>query len=321
MSTPNQPSLVAEIDPIQWHHRPDNQNQLVTTRAWSNHPAFDADQPDPFSMLIFPGLGEREGTTKSVLEHCAKLGVPAVAPLFNIEQVRATKKDATTFITDFAPQVTSGLQEQGHVPGKSRTTGHSMGGGLLGSALVEAPELFGDVGFEEPAGHNNTYLRRKYPNDTLRELVFLKRFGQVVSYPFYEAPLRAKMTAAKELGYQMMRDTVVTAPPGRRLWNKFAAASSLDPIPGVVSHAANGNKVAYVLGDKDPLIRPAEVRASLDAGLQELDAEDREVAESNLNIITTDNRHSHMAFPDGQEHLEIVVDEIYPKAYKLESAA
>jgi len=321
MATPNQPPSAVEIDPIEWRHRARNQSQLVATQVWSNHEAFELDGPHSESLLLFPGLGEREGTINDILAHCSKLGVPALAPLFNIEQVHATKEDLAAFINDFGPKVTDELQRRGHVPIKTRATGHSMGGGVLGAALSEAPELFGDVGFEEPAGHTNAELRRKYPNDALRELVFLKRFGQIVGYPFYEAPVNKKVVAAKELGYQVMRDTVGTFPPARRFWNKFAIASSVNPIPNVLSHAAAENGVIYVLGGKDPLIRPKELLLSLAMGMQDLTEADQDTARDHLTIVTTRNRHSHKAFRDGQEHLEIVIDHIHPEEHYLKSAA
>jgi pimeloyl-ACP methyl ester carboxylesterase len=286
-----------ELEPAHWQHQAPRQLPIdVTAQLLSNANAIDTDQP---ALLIIPGYGEGEWAAKRVLRHFSKLGRKAIVSIADPSQVPASQLDLTTFATHFGAEVAAELQLRDELPTRTLALGHSMGGGLLGLALGEVPELFGPVGFLEPVGHDTAARKQLYPNVDERKRRFKRHFAQVVAGPYPHATPNELFHAGVAIGRQLLGDLLP------RYESRFDSMIGLtvteDAVPAVIAHAKAGNPVAYVLGKNDPLINESMIKWSFAFHGQTEQPE-------NVSIALTDEKHAYIGWRSGGRHIDTALD-------------
>jgi pimeloyl-ACP methyl ester carboxylesterase len=248
---------VNEIEPVQWQHHAAGQEVDIEARLLTNARWLETGQP---SLLMIPGYGEGEWAAQQALKYFTSIGKRATVALVDTSQTPASLEDVTTFAHDFAPQVVSQLQTRGVLPEKATVLGHSMGGGILSLGVQEAPELFGSIGLLEPIGNDTAAQILIQPDQAKRERAFKRRFARVVIGPYMHANPNELLHAGLDISRQLAKDF---RPFSHRFRDKIALTAGSDGMPAVIEHAADGNAVAYVLGGKDPLVKPSMILGSI----------------------------------------------------------
>lgn len=300
----NTPSVKELDEPAVWMHSPTVQ---IETRLLSNHNLLGNENPSPDSALLVPGYGEGRGATTAGLEVLAGLGIPAVAANVNIRQVAPTSRDIEAYVTEFGPMVRQNLISRELQTREDPVFGQSLGAGVLGLAVGQTPELFRDLGLTEPLGMTTFALKEEFPDDEQRRLEFTRRFRNSIyrGVVLDIASIPRKYMALNELIIKQVLGDLVRPPLFRE---EFAVASSVDTTADVVSHAAKGNKVAIVLGEKDPLIRNSDFCKTIKHYADQYTGAELRKIERNIKIEVTEYQHTFGSWRGGRAHLKAAAE-------------
>jgi len=294
---------VTEEAPVEWGlDVPGYLTQRIDSSILTNHRLFDAERIKE-SLLIVRGYGEQDKWVATrILAGLAILDVPGIVVGVGIDQPASSDMlSLESYAHQSIGKILLELQERELTGEKTKAVGHSFGGALVGLSLKEYPELLGDVGFEEPVAHDSAYRKLVEPDDKKRMQQFAGEFFHVLLGPYSGVSISDKLLAAKSIFGQLLRDG---SRGDERLHNCFSQAVTLDAMPYVIEHAANGNNVVYVLGSNDPISRELRITQSqiIHAG-----HDDRlKKAVDSISIISTEQKHSYMGWNDGMNHLRIV---------------
>lgn len=300
----NTPAVRELDEPAVWMHSPTVQ---IETRLLSNHSLLDNENPSPNSALLVPGYGEGRGATTAGLEVLAGLGIPAVAANVNIRQVAPTSRDIQAYVTEFGPMVRQNLINRGLQTREDPAFGQSLGAGVLGLAVGQTPELFRDLGLTEPLGMTTLALKKEFPDDEQRRLEFTRRFRHSIyrGVVLDIASIPRKYMALNELIIKQVLGDLVRPPLFRE---EFAVASNVDTTADVVAHAAKGNRVAIVLGEKDPLIKDEDVKKELEHYTDQRAGVELRRIKENITVKTTEYQHTFGAWRGGRAHLKAAAE-------------
>ncbi len=299
-----------ELDPVVWKHDIPGTSIDITTPVLANA------EPGTtkYDVMLVTGYGEGEWTARRGLDCLRKIGVNAITPLLSVDNIPAEEIHLTSFVSNAVPQVADVLLRDGHTGGQLPAIGHSLGGLYVALGARSAPELIGSIGLNEPVGQNNRELVEMHPDEKERYHKFVARFAKVVRGPYWVSPL-VLARAGLEIFSQIAID-LRDRPYSHRFRTKLSLASGVEATSHVLEHARAGNRVFILLGAKDPLIKPHEVRASIHRHrLQEWEfykeqPEERLEEHKNLEVRVTRQPHSHISMRQGQNHLRITAQGI-----------
>ena len=315
MSYPFQPPL--ELEPVHWQHQlPGELPTDVTARLLTNaNNQLESDRP---AVLTVPGYGEGEWAANQALDFFTRLGRPAIVSLVDTTQTPASLADVTAFATDFVPQVVSQLQEREALPAQATVLGHSMGGGLLGIGVQEAPELFGSLAFLEPIGHDTAARIAREPDYERRVRAFKRQFAHVLIGPYPNAGPSELAHAGVAIGSQLKHDLFPRKE--RRFDHAIRLVQNTDVVPAVYQHAKDGNAIVYIFGSKDPLVKLDMVLDSYflhamplpgdgfsDESGARVSEEEMGKVMRNIFMVPTIHKHAYMGWGSGKQHLGTAV--------------
>lgn len=238
---------------IHWQFRPPRGGlpQDVSTPIYAM-----GGRPD---LLLVPGYAETERSAKAALTTCHEVGRSALAAVISPDSIPSinTIEEMVAFGYQALPAI---LEQWGQGSGVTEpidAIGHSMGGGFVGLLLREGPEFVANVGFAEPVGHDTSERQRASPGDFERRAQFMFDFAHALLRQPYSNFL-ARVPGSFAVVDQIIKDLRST-----HFDEKFAIPTEIDCVPDVLAHAAAGNQIAYVLGNRDPLVTPPGVWNSL----------------------------------------------------------
>lgn len=178
-----------------------------------------------------------------------------------------------------------------------------MGGGILGLGVMEAPELFGSLGFLEPIGHDTALRKLQLPDITSRKRSFKREFAKVVFGPYPGTNPNELLRAGISIGGQLIEDLFPHIEG--RFDNKIHLTVTLDAAPSVIRHAEAGNTVVYVLGMRDPLVIPERIIKSLEihSNSDPCDEAGNTKISDQIILEITNNKHAYMGWRTGKDHI------------------
>lgn len=310
--------MLAEVTPdaqitkelVNWPLSYKGRHYDLTTDTYNNLDLLPGTTEDP--ILIVPGYGEREFSATETLRYCAGFGIPAVAALIDTHQVEATYDDVLALGTESLPAITRELQVLGRVGETPDVIGHSMGGGIVGLALKEASEEFGDVGLAQAVGLDVMLRKLRIPDDDAHRRAFYWRFGRVLAGPYLEAITFSShgRTAMKDLMSRLTDDVIL--PPHKGFKVKATLSTTHSTAEAVINHALNGNRVAVFTGTKDPLVRTNEVRAAFSLAMAnvELSEEQQDRVAENISYPTLPVRHAYLGWKAGNTMIKTILNDL-----------
>jgi pimeloyl-ACP methyl ester carboxylesterase len=292
---------------IHWSHTYSGHTDRIRTSLYSNQHLLPDNPNDPIDLVL--GYGEKEFSTVKSLEFCAKLGVPAIATVVDMEQVEASTSSVEAYATNFLPTIIPILHEEGILSQPvARIIGHSMGGGILGLGLAEAPELFDSVGFAQSLGMDTSVRKAALPDDTERLKAFTHRFARVVLGLYAEPSVSARLQASHDVLGQLRADSRPRGKHGFR--SKADLATNLSAVHTAIEHAGNGHLVVVFTGTKDPLVRTKEVIEAFQTcpDLSEhITTEQITTAGRNILFPSLAIKHAYMGWRTGNMMLQQII--------------
>lgn len=327
------------IDRVEWPHDMPGSALRPFVDIRSNHELLGLSEPQR-PVLIGNGYGENRWAEERALKRAAEDGVPAITAVPNIEQVPATTQDVIAYGAQYLPQVARYARQNFYSPNGVETgvdaTAESMTGAFLAFALREAGEEFNGTIFCQPAGHDVPVLLRRFPdNDERRDDMLQRRFPRVVLRPYFatgENGFRGPRESTPGQYLRAVRDLalgqIVPDILKRRINPKFDSVVSPELVgtgAAVLDHAADGHKVGYITGGKDPLIIEANIFTSLilEATSGDIDkvASRVDALFARVEFVNVPNRrHAYMGFRGGLDNLSKALGMLGRTTNPVESA-
>jgi hypothetical protein len=297
-----------ETEPVNWLYHADGRQIDVTTSVLTSDLLFEESETEPVDhIILFAGYGEGAWAIGQGLKTLHELGIHAVAPILNADAIPPEEIFIEGFMKNVGQVTTSALQERRKdLPKKVTALGHSLGVLTVGEAVRQGAD-FGDLALLEGVSTNNRQLLEQFSEDDDRFEEFTKRFIKVLLGPYIVSPY-ALAGAGHDLSSQIGRDLWPLSEHRYANQMRTAIKPSMDPSQALLRHAAAGNKVLHVLGDRDPLIVPQEVYKSLQAHAKDMGLDWTELFGNQLLIHTTKEKHAYMAFPAGARHMQVAAD-------------
>lgn len=294
-------ATIARLYPHDWQVETNGGTHEYVTAILANHPALGLEEPDPNSVVFFSGNGELEGGIRAALKHFAHLGVPAVSPLVDLEQVPGDRSHVNGFADRFGAELIPAIQERTGATAAPVAVGNALGAAFIAKALEQGIQL-GDLGFMGPAALGTYAMRDRYPGERQAAGALL----------FRQADPRGKETTL--LGaYESLRQNFHDV-KNRKLGPKILPLVSYDAMPQILRHALS-NTVVISAGKNDRLTPAHETELSAYKHLQNHTPEEVVTIEKNLHFTDSPHGHANITSRAAAGNLAAIVDQIYPKQW------
>ena len=246
-----------------------------------------------------------------MLNFCTSVGRPALVAILDTNPIEATPEALKVYATDFLLHIIPALHEEEILDSEqpAQVIGHSMGGGALGLAVGEAPELFGPIVLAQSIRMDTIARINEKPNEVRRRREFSRDFMRVVFGLYSETSLTARLHAAHDLLGQLAADAISRdtkhIPTLKHGFKQKAILSTNESIlPAILNHAVNNNVIVFT-GRKDPLVRTKQVMKSIliyvSSDAHEHTEEELKMIAGNIDFPTPPIKHSYMGWDTNKQ--------------------